>query len=68
MIANKILAFQEENRKTQVPWSKDVHLDLDNEGIQEKCIRNRGVFRSKILDQGLSKEKRRKTQRKQIAK
>ena len=44
---NLILAFQE-NRKTLVPWVKEVHRDLGKCKIQDEDIEDRDMFRKKI--------------------
>lgn len=49
IIANKILIFQA-NRKTQEPWVKEIHQDIDKCGIREEGIGNREVFRIKNVE------------------
>ena len=48
-IANTNVTFQD-NRKTQIPWMREVHQDLVKCGIREKHIGSRDMFRRKISD------------------
>ena len=60
-IANRILIFQE-NRKTQTPWVKEVHKDLQRCGIKSEDVGNREVFKKKIAEvKDLSEEKSRRS-------
>lgn len=59
-LTNRILTFQE-NRKTQVPWVKEVHRDLEKCGITADDIRNRKIFRQIVAEvKDLADEKTKK--------
>ena len=50
MYKRQIRAFSQENRKTQIPWVKEVHQDLEECGIREEDVINREVLRRKAAE------------------